>query len=840
MAKDEEHREPEFHAFPGDDPTLIVDPGESAPALSAAELRRRLGLPEDDDIRDYGELRTIGVGGMGAVFSGREPGLMREVALKMLRPAYRWIPERITAFIREARTTAQISHPNIVPVHRIGVFEGAGVYFAMKRVRGQTLRSIISALADGDAELRRRFTLRRMLEIFIAACNGVSFAHHRGVLHCDLKPANLMVGDYGEVLVMDWGMAQYHEHRTAGGESGVDLGGEAAKDRPGTLGGTPAYMAPELLTGELREPDQQTDVYSLGVILYSILTWRPSPYPPNLAREELMTYVCRHRPPPPGRAAHPGQKVPRELEAIALKAMARNRKKRYADVQELLEEVHNFLDGYPVRAYSPNWFYRAVKLLRRRPAVPTVALAALLTWGGFQFWQEMQDALRAEHILNLAGYDFLDAQNADRMLRRDYRKIAEPRLAESAAGEKLRADLNRQKIRMTDKYIAALELLSRSPSAKIRREPRIREMYRGIFRDRLKNELMSRDPGAVRELVEQFRSRWADQFKAAVAADPALRRMVENVDGGIGCLELETAENNWTVHLRRSDGDSRNPVEKTFELVAGEGLEQELPEGNYLLEFVRGGGSPISSPVRVHLALTTRFCFEPPARIEPGFAYIPAREEMDANGCSYLNGAFQMSKNEVTLGEYLKFWNTLPPEDKARCRALLGGDAAQRELWDDAGRIRPPFSPEQPVTGITGDAARKYCQYLSSRLGRRVRLPYEWEWRRAARGTDRRNYPWGDEYRSGLALLADSPLRAKFPFGAPPGSFPGDLSPCGISDMAGNVREFALPSGPDKSLVIVMGGSSMLPPAYAEIGFNQFRQWSVRSDDIGFRCVIEE
>ena len=138
----------------GEDATLVVDPAAAAPALSAEELRRRLGLPDGDRLEDYGELKTIGVGGMGAVFSGSEPGLKREVALKMLRPAYRWVPERITAFIREARATAQISHPNIVPVYRIGVFEGVGVYFAMKKVRGQTLRSILAKLAGGDADAR--------------------------------------------------------------------------------------------------------------------------------------------------------------------------------------------------------------------------------------------------------------------------------------------------------------------------------------------------------------------------------------------------------------------------------------------------------------------------------------------------------------------------------------------------------------------------------------------------------------------------------------------------------------------------------------------------------------
>ena len=180
-------------ALPGDDPTLVVDPGADAPALSAAELRRRLGLPEGDAIEDYGELSTIGVGGMGAVFAGREPGLMREVALKMLRPAFRWVPERIGAFIREARTTAQISHPNIVPVHRIGVFEGAGVYFSMKRVRGQTLRSIIGKLADGDAAMRRRYCMLIAPEI--------AKMHRHGFFHKALHPRNILYrGDTPESM----------------------------------------------------------------------------------------------------------------------------------------------------------------------------------------------------------------------------------------------------------------------------------------------------------------------------------------------------------------------------------------------------------------------------------------------------------------------------------------------------------------------------------------------------------------------------------------------------------------------------------------------------------------
>ena len=515
---------------PGNDATIVVDPGEAGEALSASELRRRLGLPDGDDIRDYGDLKTIGLGGMGAVFSGQEPGLMREVALKMLRPAYRWMPERIGAFIREARATAQISHPNIVPVHRIGVFEGAGVYFSMKLVRGETLKSVIAKLADGNRIAKRRYTPRRLLEIFISACNGVAFAHHRGVIHCDLKPANIMVGYYGEVLVMDWGMAQCREDSAERG--GVELGGEAAQDRPGTLGGTPAFMAPELLTGERSEPDQLTDVYSLGAILYSILTLRPSPYPADLAPEKLHELIASEAPVRPGKAAVAGRQVPRELEEIALKAMSRDRKARYRNVGKLAEDVHHYLDGYPVRAYSPNLFYRGIKMLRRHPLIPLALLAALVTLIGVKLYLDLQGHLDAKNLFFMADYNYQDGFVSDTKLRRNYRELVSPKTADSAAGEQLRAETAKHRSATIDHYNSALEILGRIHDPELRRSPRSLEMYRDIFRCRIKSEIMSRDGRAVRETLKSLRARWPRRFKEAAAADGELARMVRRIDAG--------------------------------------------------------------------------------------------------------------------------------------------------------------------------------------------------------------------------------------------------------------------------------------------------------------------
>ena len=833
MAEDTENRNT-VPPLPGDDATLIVDPGEAGEALSAAELRRRLGLPEGDAIGDYGELQTIGLGGMGAVFVGHEPGLMREVALKMLRPAYRWMPERIGAFIREARTTAQINHPNVVPVYRIGVFEGAGVYFAMKRVHGETLRAIVAKLADGDPEAKKRYTLRRLLEIFISACNGVAFAHHRGVIHCDLKPANLMVGDYGEVLVMDWGMAQCRESRAAAGFTGVELGGEAAHDRPGTLGGTPAFMAPELLTGERREPDELTDVYSLGGILYSILTWRSAPYPSDLDPDELRKLIVSSAPEPPGRAALSKQTVPREIEAIAVKAMARDRSKRYRSVGELIEDVHNYLDGYPVRAYSPNMVYRAVKLVRRRPLVPLAILAAVATWLGASLLQSLREQLDADNLLAMAEYNYQDGETSGMALRRNYRTIVSPEIADSAAGNPLRAEAARNRVVMIDHYNSALELLGRIPDTAVRRSERVREMYRDIFRSRLTLELMSRDDRAVRATLAQLRSRWKERFSDAVAADPKLRRMTERIDAGTGRVELVCSAPGWDkVELRSETGETHS-----VELDGARGRALELASGNWKATFFGEGGKTLTLPICVPLALTVRFDFAPPARIEPGFVYIPAGETMSANGTVEIGGAYQISQTEVTIEEYLRFWKTLPPEERKKYRAVLDSGGGPVFLWDDAGNLAPGYSPRHPVVGITGDAAKAYCRYLSEKLGKTVSLPRLWQWRRAARGADRRKFPWGSEYKPGLAVIAGAERRGA----APADERNGDVSPYDVLNMAGNVREFARPSTDidDEALVLVLGGSFLLPPRHAEIGTIQFRQWSDRGDDIGFRCVIEE
>jgi serine/threonine protein kinase len=209
----------------------------------------------------FREVEALGEGGMGLVVKAEDLGLERHVAIKRLRPETSGDPEIRERFLQEAKATGQLEHPNIPPIYEMGCDEKDNPYFALKLVRGQTLAEIIAKLAEPDAKTHERYSFIERLQIFLKACEAVAYAHKRGVFHRDIKPENLMVGEFGEVFVMDWGLAK-------------DEGKEAAyQTEAGAFFGTPMYAAPEVLSGE--PASERSEVYSLGATLYHWLTIRP-------------------------------------------------------------------------------------------------------------------------------------------------------------------------------------------------------------------------------------------------------------------------------------------------------------------------------------------------------------------------------------------------------------------------------------------------------------------------------------------------------------------------------------------------------------------------------------
>ena len=369
---------------PPDDEATLIYGTCSENRLSPEKLREMLGIPSGDRIQDYGELSTIGIGGVGAVFAAHEPGLNRDVALKLLRPQYRNKTERIEAFIREARATAQIDHPNIVPVHDIGRDMNGTPYFTMKYLKGNTLASIIRKLKAGDPETVATHPLTKLLRIYLRICNAIAFAHSQGFIHLDLKPENIHVGEFGEVQVIDWGLARAINRPEDEGKikSQKNNGGSGrttaitGMTRDGIAKGTPGFMAPEQAAGKNSKSDVRTDVYALGAILYAMVTYK-DPIEPGDLKSMLHDTIYGNIIKPSERV--PGREIPHGIEAVILKAMSVNPANRYATVKELRDEVIAYIDGFDTKAEKAGMIRKFLLLVKRhRLLVASIATTLCL------------------------------------------------------------------------------------------------------------------------------------------------------------------------------------------------------------------------------------------------------------------------------------------------------------------------------------------------------------------------------------------------------------------------------------------------------------------------------
>ena len=316
----------------------------------------------------------LGRGGMGVVQLAHDPELGRDLAIKFLN---REDPDSAAQFFEEAQITAQLEHPNIVPVHDLGRDPSGRPWLSMKRIVGHSLADRL----DAWRRERRGGPLQQedyatILGIFGKVCDAVAFAHSRGVIHRDIKPHNVMVGEFGEVLLVDWGLARPLDGRdvTAPVHSARRVS-DSQHTLAGEVFGTPAYMPPEQAQGQVAEIDERSDIFSLGGVLYHMLTLQP-PYTGRTVGESLIA-ASRHRLEPPCRRA-PAARIPRELDAIVMKAMAAEKSARYASVGDLQADLVAWQAHRSTRAWSAGPIESVLKWTRRnRAAVYTGAVAAL-------------------------------------------------------------------------------------------------------------------------------------------------------------------------------------------------------------------------------------------------------------------------------------------------------------------------------------------------------------------------------------------------------------------------------------------------------------------------------
>jgi hypothetical protein len=359
----EDRRRPDFPPIGG---TSKLEGGEHSDSAPAAAGRFRA-------------VRPHATGGLGRIWLALDAELKREVAIKELLNEHANRPDARERFVLEAEVTARLEHPGIVPVYGLGTAPDGRPFYAMRLIQGKSLEVAIQELHDtrlgSPFATRRLLETRRLLNRFLAVCAAIDFAHSRGVVHRDIKPANVMLGEFGETLVVDWGMALL---RSPPGEasSGAEIPNSRTEEEGGAriLGGTPQYMSPEQAAGDERAIGPASDIYNLGATLYQLLTGRPA-FPKASTPSVVLDAVQRADFAPPRQVC---PTVPAALQAVCLKAMAREPGDRYASARALSEDLERWLADEPVAAYREPMGERLARVFRKHRLAVLVGTLGLV------------------------------------------------------------------------------------------------------------------------------------------------------------------------------------------------------------------------------------------------------------------------------------------------------------------------------------------------------------------------------------------------------------------------------------------------------------------------------
>jgi len=782
--------------------TVVLDGGDGP----ATEIPLEGPLP--DLATRYEELALIAAGGMGEVHRVRDLALRRSVALKRIRPELAARPSMRSRFLEEAQATAQLEHPGIVPVHELGSDEQGHPYFTMQEVRGRSFTEAIAAAHAGPAR-ERPVAIRRLVGVLHQASQAVAFAHDRGVVHRDLKPDNILLGAFGEVFVMDWGLAQIQGVASDRDDLGfaddaiiTERSLSGAHTRYGTVAGTPAYMAPEQAAGETDRISPRTDVYALGAILYEVLSGR-RPFDGE-SGQQVVQQVLAGPPPSVGDSSASGidetftfdpsthatltgwsSTMPSELVAACEKAMARAPADRFDTASAFAAELDAWLDGSRRRE-------QALELVRKAKASRPEAFRM----------EGDAAALEAEAESLLDGVPAW-APEADKQV---------------AWALQERAAVLRRQARL--RHLEREQLLQ----AALTHVPDLVEAHEALVDEYQARHATAEAAGRTDDVLQA--SALLRRHVLALPEDQATRTRAIRYLNGDGTLTLTTEPSGAEVTLYRVRRAGKRLKDELVGSLGSTPLRQvPLPRGSYVAVLEHPDHATVRLPLLVprngHATTVPPTGDGPLPIVLPGLAdladddvYIPAGwflagDDDDPSSPSRTRlwcDAFVMERHPVTNAAFLAFLDHLDRDGKhdealrwvpremasrpGELGAMIYGHEPGRGFFLTADSDGDTWQPDAPVLMVSRLGAMAYAAWRAEQEGLRWRLPSEWEWEKAARGVDGRRYPWGEEADPSFACHFASHQGAPQP--ASIDRFPHDVSVYGVRGLAGNTRCFCL------------------------------------------------
>lgn len=715
-----------------------------------------------DGTARYQDRGFIGRGGMGEVRRVFDARMNRCVAMKILAWELIDVPRARMRFLREARLTASLEHPGVIPVYDRGKLPDGRLWYTMREVEGAAFSSVIAALHSGPAT---SWNLRRALRLFHHMCEAVAYAHSCGIVHRDLKPDNLMVGRFGEALVVDWGLAKRMSVASLSRATKLREQHTEALDRftrPGTALGTPGYMAPEQRNSASRA-HPTADVYSLGAILCEIATGRVPTTADAVVVENPRSEAAR-------------SPMLDDLVALARDATAKTPAQRQANAGVLAKQLHRWLEYDQKSAYVERLVSEADEIGRAWHSATSSGavlrdeahrlLSVLRTYDAVEkklpIWKMLDDADNWDRQSALAETRWFQRLGAALNVDPDSSE-AHRRLASHYADRLLEAERLRESAKAAQ-YLSLLKLHDRGE-------------HSGLLAGRA---LLALDTEPVRAGVVLYRH-VEDQ-----------RRAIAVPHGSLGITPLS---------------------------------DVALEPGSYLVELHAPGHHVVRLPIC--LDRNGRLNRTAPNTDQPRQVRLPKLGVLEADDVFIPAGWFRcggdqraveplsmrdvwvddfvMQRFAVTHAHYLEFLNALVARGQGE-RAVKHAPrfpvsstgAVQTEIayQRDAGgcfellppSARLPWTLEQPVTLVTWHDAVAYAVWQSERTGYAWRLPNELEWEKAARGVDGRLVSWGDYIEPTYAAMIGSHDGVPTPLGVH--SYPEDVSPYGVRGLVGNVREW--------------------------------------------------